>query len=75
MCKKPKSPKVEKVEMPSAPASPPPAEPVAEAPVIASESATRTRERNAKKKGTSGLRIDLATGGEQPRANGLSIPV
>lgn len=74
MCKS-KVPKSKPVEVPSAPASPPPAEPVAEAPVVASESATRTRDRNAKKKGTSGLRIDLATGGEKPTANGLSIPL
>ena len=74
MCKK-KTPKVKPVEIPSAPASPPPAEPVADAPVIATETATRTRDRNAKKKGTSSLRIDLATGGERLSGNGLSIPM
>ncbi len=70
-----KKPKVEEVTMPSAPATPPPPEPVAEAPVVASDHINRRNDRSAKKKGTSALRIDLATGGGgSVGGNGLSIP-
>lgn len=74
MCSKSKTPKVEKPEIAPAPAAPPPPETVAEAPVVVAESKKEHTARAAKKRGTAALRIDLGTGGEKPKANGLSIP-
>lgn len=66
---KPK-PKVIKAPDPIYTPAPPPPEPTAEAPVM-NEQVKRTKERKAKKSGTSALRIDLNLGGG---SGGLSIP-
>lgn len=74
MCSK-KTPKVQKQEIPVAPAAPPPPETTADAPVVVAETKKEHTARAAKKRGTAALRIDLGTGGEKPKANGLNIPV
>lgn len=77
---KSKKPKLEEVVMPSAPTPAPPPEPTAQAPSVGGgdEGAMRHKERDAKRKGTSGLRIDLNVNGSgtaTPGASsGLSIP-
>lgn len=77
---KSKKPKVQEVEIPAAPTPAPPPEPTAQAPSVGGgdEGAMRHKERDAKRKGTSGLRIDLHvnnSGTAIPGASsGLSIP-
>ena len=79
---KSKTPKAAPVEMPAAPTPAPPPEETAQAPMVGGgdEGAMRHKERDAKKKGTSGLRIDLnvnsaSSGTATPgAASSLSIP-
>ena len=77
---KKKTPKVDPVEMPTAPTPAPPPEQTAQAPMVGGgdEGALRHKDRDAKKKGTSGLRIDLnvnSTGTATPGgSSGLNIP-
>ena len=79
---KKKTPKVQPVDMPVAPAPAPPPEPTAQAPSVGGgdEGAMRHKERDAKKRGTSSLRIDLNVNGSGTAvpggasSAGLSIP-
>ena len=58
----PSKPKVVEAPQPQVAATPPPAEEVAEAPVV-NEGAKRQNANSAKRKGTSALRINLNVGG------------
>lgn len=73
----PSPPKVQPVAAPQVAATPPPAEAVAEAPVI-NEGAKRNKSGEAQRKGTSALKINLNLGGGNMGAaggtSGLSIP-
>ncbi len=75
MCgSKPKVPKIKPVTPPPVPPPPSPPEPSPEAPVLNSErkkDKTDNRLRNARRKGTRGLRIDLLIPGP---GSGLNIP-
>lgn len=68
-------PIVQNVEAPQVAATPPPAEPVAEAPVV-NEGKKRSQSAEANRKGTSALRINLNLGGGEMGGgtNGLVIP-
>lgn len=73
----PSKPSVVEAPKPTVAATPPPAEEVAEAPVI-NEGAKRQNANEAKRKGTAALRINLNMGGVGGGAgggtSGLSIP-
>ncbi|WP_302262029.1 MULTISPECIES: hypothetical protein [Desulfovibrio] len=72
----PSKPKVVEAPQPQVAATPPPAEEVAEAPII-NEGAKRQNANEAKRKGTAALRINLnmgGVGGAGGGTSGLSIP-
>lgn len=72
----PSKPKVVEAPQPQVAATPPPAEEVAEAPII-NEGAKRQNANEAKRKGTAALRINLNMGGvgcAGGGTSGLSIP-